>query len=445
MRLRAFDTAERGSQTAPPPQHNAGGQVNRLVEDFFRHEAGRLVATLTRLFGVEHLDLAEDVVQETLVKALRQWPLRGIPANPAAWMTQVAKNGVLDALRREACLRRKTAEVLVWTQQNEAVDTEAEALRGAERIQDAQLRMIFTCCHPALSREAQVALTLKTLCGFSVVEIASAFLVEERTTAQRLTRAKRTLRQQRVSFVVPEADEFPQRLDAVLQVLYLLFNEGYNAHAGENLTRPDLCRQAIYLATLLVGHPQGDIPRAQALLALMLFQASRLAARVDADGNLLLLSEQDRSLWDRPQIALGFRHFDRSITGDSISPYHIEAHIAACHAAAPSYEATDWEAILHDYDDLLTLNNSPVIALNRAVALSMRHGCEAGLQALENLKALPALDAYHLLPATLAALAVQQGDRQAAQHYYREALACVASEPERRFFERKLTQLHASV
>ncbi|HLK59927.1 MAG TPA: sigma-70 family RNA polymerase sigma factor [Chthonomonadaceae bacterium] len=441
MRLRVLDTTERGSDMVPPLQQTEGGQVPRLVEDFFRHEAGRLVSTLTRLFGIEHLDLAEDVVQETLVKALRLWPLRGIPSLPAAWITQAAKNGVRDALRREACLRRKAPEVLAWMQQNEAVDTEAEALRRTEALQDDQLRMMFTCCHPALSREAQVALTLKTLCGFTVAEVASAFLTEEATIAQRLTRAKRTLRQQRVSFTVPEADALPQRLDTVLQVLYLLFNEGYNAHAGENLIRQDLCQQAIYLATLLTAHPQGDVPRAHALLALLLFQASRLAARLDAEGNLLLLSEQDRSLWDRRMITLGFRHFDRSIAGDAISPYHIEAHIAACHAAAPSYEETDWEAILHDYDDLLTLNNSPVIALNRAVALSMRHGSAAGLRELENLKALPMLDAYHLLPATLAALAAKQGDRAAAQKYYREALDRVASEPERRFLQRKLTEL----
>ena len=312
-----------------------------------------------------------------------------------------------------------------------------------KEIADGQLRMMFACCHPALSRESQVALTLKTLGGLSVREIARAFLTDERATAQRLVRAKRTLREARVRFAVPAPDELPARLDAVLETLYLLFNEGYTAHAGDALTRAELCHEAIRLGEILVRHPAGDAPPAWALLALMLLQASRLPSRVDGRGDLLLLREQDRSRWDRALIRRGLQCLERAAAGDRASTYHLEAGIAACHAAAPSYEATDWRAVLDAYDGLLAQSGSPVVALNRAIAVAMVHGAAAGIAELERLRGLPVLDSYHLLPAALGALHAEAGDAARAAACYREALGKTESEPERRFLERKLREVGA--
>jgi RNA polymerase sigma-70 factor (ECF subfamily) len=300
--------------------------------------------------------------------------------------------------------------------------------------------MMFTCCHPCLSREVQVALTLKTLCGLSVPEIAKAFLAEDATIAQRLVRAKRKIRDEKIPFEMPATRELAPRLDAVLEVLYLLFNEGYNAHEGENLVRQDLCAEAIRLTSLLVEHPLGDKPKVHAMLALMLLQASRLPARVDVEGNLLLLAEQDRPRWDGNLIQLGFHHLDKAAQGDELTEYHLQAGIAACHAIAPSYAATNWQQILSYYDELISLTRSPIVALNRAVALAMLNGVDAGIKELENLSNLPAMQSYYLLPATLADFYLQTGERQKAAEYYHQALALASTEPERRFLLRKLKE-----
>src|SRR5215203_1725825 len=269
--------------------------VPQVVDHLFRHQAGQVVSTLTRILGPEHLDLAEDVVQETLIKALKVWPYQGIPDNPAAWIMRVAKNGALDALRRERTLLDKQDEIARLSEYSPVQEDNID-LDGDTALWDDQLGMMFMCCHPSLSRPARVALTLKTLGGFGVPEIARAFLAEETTIAQRLVRAKRTLREMRIPFEVPEPERLPERLDSVLEVLYLLFNEGYSAHSGAELVRQDLCAEAIRLTSLLVQHPAGDVPRVHALLALMLMQVSRLPARTDDAGNILLLREQDRSL-----------------------------------------------------------------------------------------------------------------------------------------------------
>jgi RNA polymerase sigma-70 factor (ECF subfamily) len=272
----------------------------------------------------------------------------------------------------------------------------------------------------------------------SVPEIAKAFLTPETTIAQRLVRAKRKIRDEKIPFEMPATKELSARLDAVLEVLYLLFNEGYNAHEGENLVRQDLCTEAIRLTSLLVEHPVGDQPKVHAMLALMLLQASRLPARVDAEGNLLLLAEQDRTQWDRNLIRLGFHHLDEAAHGDQLTEYHLQAGVAACHAVAPSYAATNWQQILSYYDELISLTRSPIVALNRTVALSMLNGVEAGIKELESLGNLPAIQSYYLLPATLADFYLQKGERQKAAEYYQQALALVSTEPERRFLLRKL-------
>jgi len=290
-----------------------GPQVPQLVDHLFRREAGRMVAALTRVLGAENLSLAEDVVQESLVQALRTWPFRGVPENPGGWLMQVAKNRALDLLRREANLARKEEAIRGWSAALVADDPE-EAM-------DDQLRMIFICCQPAVPREARVALTLKTVGGFGVPEIARAYLAKEATIAQRLVRAKRKIQEIRPPFEVPPPAELPAALDSVLEALYLMFNEGYAAAAGEELVRQEVCAEAVRLVRLVAEHPALDVPKAHALAALLLLQAARNPARVDPEGNLLLLCEQDRSLWDQPKIAAGFHHLDRAARGPELSVY----------------------------------------------------------------------------------------------------------------------------
>ena len=390
-----------------------------LVEHLFRHQAGRMVSTLTRILGPRNLQLAEDVVQEALVRALELWPHRGIPDNPAAWLIEVARNRALDALRREASLAAKAGEV---------ARSFSAAFAGADAMDD-QLAMIFLCAHPAVPREARAALTLKTVCGFSSAEIARAFLIQETAAAQRIVRAKRLVRD--LSFALPEDTELAARREGVLEVLYLMFNEGYTRHAS------DLCEEAIRLGRLVADHPATCAPEAHALLALFYLQSSRVPARLDAQGDLFLLADQDRSLWDRARISEGLRRLDRSVSGDRITEYHLEAAIAAAHATAPDFASTDWRFIVYQYDQLYALNPSPVIALNRAVALSRAAGPAAGLHALALIEDHPSLAKYYLLHATRARLHGELGDAAAAALCYARALGCECSPAERRFLERQ--------
>ena len=423
-------------------QGPAGPGTPRVVDGLFRRQAGQLVASLTRVFGAQHLDLVEDVVQETLLKALRQWAYRGIPAHPEGWLFRVARNGALDALRRERTLADK-AEILARQLAERLAGPEA-ALDGDDwddQLRDDQLRLMFGCCHPALSREAQIALTLKTLAGFGVPEIARAFLTTDAAIAQRLVRAKRLIRERSLSFAMPAPDDLPARLDAVLVVLYLLFNEGYAAHSGPTLTRHELCAEAIRLGSILAATPVGDAPRAQALLALLLLQASRLPTRTDEAGALLTLAEQDRGRWDRRLIAAGMRALDRAARGSALSPYHLQAEIAACHAVAPSYAATDWGRILAAYDALVRLDASPVALLNRAVAVAEVAGAAAGLAEVERLRAVATLAAYPLTHATLADLRRRTGDPAGARAAYRAARALATNAAERRFLARRLGEV----
>ena len=380
-----------------------------MVDHLFRHQSGRLVSTLTRIFGPRRLDLAEEVVQDALLKALELWPFQGILANPSAWLIQVAKNRALDAIRREASLTEKIPELARAFPEQTMPEPHHE-------FDDDQLSMMFLCCHPSLAPELRVALTLKTVAGFSAREIARAFLVQETTIAQRLVRGKRQIREQRI------------------------FNESYSAHQGESLLRADLCDEAIRLARLLATHPASDLPKTHALLALLLLHASRLPARVNAEGDLFLLQDQDRSLWNRQLILEGLDELDRSAEGDELTSYHLQAGIAAQHALAPSYDATDWENITEQYDQLYHMAPSPVIALNRAIALSRWKGPEAGLAAIAEIQHHPALAHYHLLPATLGELSSELGMPEKAAQYYKSALECVCTEPERRLLQKRLSQ-----
>lgn len=414
---------------------NSREEVGELVAHLFRYKAGQIVSILTGIFGLDNLDLAEDVVQETLVKALQQWPFSGVPQNPTGWILQVARNQALDVLRRRTLFLDKQAEIVRQLEQQLSPDA------GRAVFQDEQLTMMFTCCHPAFPREMQIALVLKTLCGFSVPEIARAFLKQETTIAQRLVRAKRKIREDKIHFELPERRELEQRLDAVLQVLYLMFNEGYSASQGNELIRKDVCDEAIRLASLLTEHPAGDTPKTHALLALMLFQASRFATRMDAEGNLLLLADQDRSLWDRELIQSAFAHLDRAGHGAALTVNHLQAGIASCHALARDFESTDWGRILTFYDALLELDPSPVVKLNRAVAVSMVDGPNAGLRDLEWIQNDPHMNDYYLYHATLADFHRRLGNMEQAIRHYQRTCALARTGPERNFVERKLAEL----
>jgi RNA polymerase sigma factor (sigma-70 family) len=368
--------------------------ARELADHLFRREAGRMVAALTRLFGARHVDLAEDIVQETLLKAMQEWPFRGVPDQPAAWLHRVARNLAIDRLRREARgleLLKENAALLrsEWTLSS----TVNEVMR-APTIADDQLRMMFACCHPAIPREQQVALALKTLCGFSVPEIARAFVTNEETINKRLYRAREAFRALgRIEF--PAESELLARLEHVLATIYLLFNEGYNSTSHDDLIREDLIEEALRLCDLLTRNTATDAPEVHALLALMLYHSARSEARLDADGTIVLLQDQDRSKWDAELIALADRHLDRAVSREGMSIYHAEAAIAGLHAHAPRFDETNWASIISLYDELLRLNPSPVVRFNRAIAVAQAEGPAAGSIALDEVRGLEGSHLYH--------------------------------------------------
>lgn len=402
----------------------------------FRHRAGQMVATLTRIFGIEQLDLVQDVVQEAFVRALRTWPMHGVPANPSAWLIQVAKNRALDVLRRRGRWRGKEAAVQAALLPGGGACGQPAAYFSTE-VDDDQLCMMFACCHPALSRDAQVALTLKTVGGFGVDEIAAAFLARPATIAQRLVRAKRALQGARAAFALPAPDELPERFDAVLEVLYLMFNEGYAASTSDELVREDLCHEAIRLIELVAGNRAVASPPVHALAALFYFQASRLATRTSADGELLLLETQDRRQWNRGFIRGGLAHLQRAARGERLSSYHLQAEIASCHALAGTAEATDWHRILACYDALLGLDPSPVVALNRVVAVLRVDGADAADAALEPLLEESRLQGHYLLHAVHGEVLLLRGDTGEAHRRLTRAAELASNASVRRFLEAK--------
>ncbi len=394
-----------------------------------------MVAHLTRLLGPAHLELAEETVQEAMLRALQTWPYHGVPENAAAWLFRVAHNIAIDAVRRNRTLGEKTDAIVIELSHSASAVPNDPYLE--EQLRDDELCMIFMCCHPDIPRDARVALSLKTVGGFGVREIARAFLADDATIAQRLVRAKRQIREGRLTLDMPRRPELNERLDSVLEVVYFMFNEGYTAHSGEDLIRQDLCLEALRLGRLVAASSIAE-PRAHALVALMALEAARLPARVDESGDLILLEHQDRSRWDRRLMALGFQHFDRSIAGDQVSEYHVQAAIAATHARAADPQSRDWPMILDLYDQLLALNRSPVVALNRAVAVARVRGPAEGLALIEPLAADPKLRGYYLLLAVRGHLLLELGRPAEAGACFRAALDCPCSEPERRFLRRKL-------
>ena len=409
--------------------------VAPLVEHFFRHEAGRLVSVLTRVFGWRNFDLVEETVQATLILALQSWQTRGVPKNPSGWIHRVAKNKILDALRRDEIRQRVTRE---WAHGRASQESGIDDLFQESEIEDSQLRMIFACCHPILARENQIALTLKTLCGFGDSEIARALLANQETIKKRLQRAKQELIDRQVSLDPPTAEELAERLDVVHQVLYLIFNEGYSSSRGEQAIRIDLCEEAARLCYLLCGHERCRTPSTFALMALMLFHAARLEARLDAQGGVLLIEDQDRNKWDRRLIQRAEQFLDQSAEGTVVTPYHLEAGIALHHCRASSFAETNWPAIRRLYDALIRMYPSPIYLLNRAIVVAEIDGPHAGIEALKSAAEDESLSRYHLLDATLGELYRRAGDLPQARQYFEAAKQKTASPCDHELIDRRL-------
>jgi RNA polymerase sigma-70 factor (ECF subfamily) len=404
-------------------------------DHLFRREAGRMVATLVRIFGAQNLELAEDVVQEAFCRALEVWRLRGMPENPSAWLMATAKNCALDALRRERTAHTFAPELGRLIQSEWTLAPTVEELFGPNAIKDDLLRMMFSCCHPRLPEEAQVALVLHILSGFSVDEIASAFVSSHAAIEKRITRAKKVLAVPKRLFDVSGAADFSGRLPAVQRALYLLFNEGYHGASPESAVRADLCREALRLAGLLLNHPLAATPATYALAALMCLHAARLPARVDVSGNLSSLLEQDRSRWDQELVTEGLRLLDLSATGSELTDYHLEAAIASLHALAHRAEDTDWATIVSLYDQLVTIRPSPVVALNRAIAVGQHEGPERGLEEIHSIVDRDRLAGYPFYPAALGEFELRCGKLEAAREHFQAALSLARNPMERRFLK----------
>lgn len=406
-----------------------------MVDHLFRHEAGKMVAVLTRLFGFPNIEQAEDIVQDTIIKALESWKFGKMPDNPQAWLYKVAKNSAIDLIRRQKLKYKIDNDLTQQLQSEYTLSPVVNELFLEHEIKDSQLRMMYACCHPAIAPEAQVTLILKTLCGLSAKEISNAFLTNEETINKRLYRTKEKLRNEGLSLDCNGAEELNSRREAVLQALYLLFNEGYNSSHPEQLIREDLCEEAMRLIILLTEHPKTNKPEAYALLALMCYQVSRFKARMDDKGFIVLLKDQDRSQWSRFLIEKANRYLELAATGDKVHQYHIEASIASVHANAPTYDYTNWRVILNLYDHLLQVNNSPMVALNRCLALVEVTG---PLQAIEELLELKGTGNSCYYKTALGELYYKAGNYSEAVNHYLEALPLTTSNAERMLIERKL-------
>lgn len=423
--------------------NGTGQSAQQLVDHLFRHEAGKMIAVLTRIFGIHNLELVEDTVQETFLKALQVWKFNAVPDNPSAWLMHVARNRAIDLIRRQQKLADISGE-LQKRLQSDTENTIHQFFLDTE-IADSQLRMIFTCCHPSLSPEDQVALTLKTVSGFGIPEIARALVSNDAAIQKRIYRAKEYIRTQQIQFEIPTGLALAERLETVYTVLYLLFNEGYSSMKADELIRHDLCAEAMRLCKLLTEHKVGGQPATFALLSLMCFQASRFDSRLDDDNTIILLQHQDRNKWDKELIGLGYHFLNKSSTGDYLSVYHIESAIAAEHCIAPDFESTNWEALLRLYNYLLERKPIPIVQLNRSVILARTSGVETAIDTILDIPNIAGLlDRHYIYAAVLGDLYGKMGNHVESRRLLEKAYALTPSLAEKKLLQEKLSGLHFS-
>jgi RNA polymerase sigma factor (sigma-70 family) len=411
------------------------GNINQTIDHLFRHESGKMVAVLSRLLGLQNLETAQDIVQDTLLQAMNSWGFNKIPETPSAWLMKVAKNKAIDFIRREKRFKEISPQYAYLLQSEYTLTSTVNNLFLDNEIQDNQLRMMFACCHPSIPEESQIALTLKILCGLSAAEIAKAFLTNEETIAKRIYRAKEKIKAENIEMEVPAGDELPLRADAVMKSLYLLFNEGYNSSHPDKLIREDLCEEAMRLCFLLTHHPATAFPRSKALAALMCFQASRLYARLGDSGDIILLKYQDRNKWNRALITKGFELLEAAAEPFEVSVYHLEAAIASQHTTAVSFEQTNWKSIYHLYEMLYQLQPSPFVAMNKAIASAYAINKQ---NALEELKAIKGLEHHHLYYASIGEMYFDMQEKQTAKEYFEKAFNLTNSVAEKQLLTTKI-------
>jgi RNA polymerase sigma factor (sigma-70 family) len=410
--------------------------INQLVDHLFRHESGKMIAVLSRLLGLQNIEIAQDLVQDTLLQAMSTWGYKSIPDNPSAWLYRVAKNKAIDFLRKEKRFHAISPQYSYLLESEYTLSATVNDLFLENEMQDSQLRMMFACCHPDIPEESQIALTLKTLCGLSVSEISKAFLTTEETIAKRIYRAKEKIKAEKIELEVPQNDELSIRVDTVLKSLYLLFNEGYKSSNPDQLIREDLCEEAMRLCFILTQHSLTALPRTKALLALMCFQASRLDARLDDKSNIILLKQQDRSKWNRSLMSKGFELMEESTEPFEVSAYHLEAAIASQHAAARSFEQTNWNSIYHLYEMLYQLQPNPVVAMNKAIASAYAINKQ---NALDELRQIKGLEHHHLYYASIGEIYFDLENKTEAKKFFEKALKLTSSGYEQQLLINKIS------
>jgi len=405
--------------------------ISQLLDNLFRHESGKLISVLTKILGPANIDLAEDVVQDAFVEAINQWTYKGVPENPMGWLYKVAKYKAINFIKQEKVKQEYSSEINHFLQSELTAEPAMDHYFSEPEIADGQLRMIFTCCHPSISPDSQIALTLKTLCGFSIPEIAKAFLTNEENINKRLVRARQNIRENNVKFEVPSGTEFNNRLDTVLETIYLLFNEGYNSSHGNEIIRFELCEEAFHLAQIIIDYPKlVEKSQVYALLSLMLLNASRFKARVDENGCIVEMAKQNRDIWNQDLIGKGIEYLDKSIENDSISKYQILATISAHHCTASSDKTTDWESILALYQNLSQIDASPVVLLNKAVAVSKVIGLKEATDDLLALSSNTLLNKYPYYYSTIAEFYLLQGNNTEALIYFEKAISFSTNQKE---------------
>jgi RNA polymerase sigma factor (sigma-70 family) len=414
--------------------------INQIVDHLFRHESGKMVSVLSRLLGLQNLEAAHDIVQDTLLQAMNTWGYNGVPENPSGWLYRVAKNKAIDLLRRQKKFKEISPQYSYLLQSEYTLSSTINNFFLDDEIQDSQLRMMFACSHPSIPEESQIALTLKTLCGLGIHEISKAFLTNDEVISKRIYRAKEKIISEKIELNVPQGKELPPRLDVVLKSLYLLFNEGYNSSHPDKLIRDDLCEEAMRLTYLLTQNSVTNVSKVNALLALMCLQASRLQARIDDKGNIILLKYQDRGKWYKPLIEKGTAYLEFASEPGEVSPYHIEAAIASLHAVAPSFEKTDWRSIYHLYESLYEMQPAPIVALNKAIASAYAVSKE---QALEQLLKIKGLEDYYLYHTSIGEIYFEMKNKAKAKQFYETALRLTQSHVEQQLLKKKIESCEA--